>query len=371
MKITRKKTEEMNCKFTITVIILFLISLPLSSQGTSEIRNYIKTVPVVRETSLEVFNKYGTIQITQWKKDSAMIRAEIKAVASNKDKLTKMFDGVTINMSESKYLIRAETNFTQSIGMIFENFKGMTNKIISYDSRVEINYYINIPEYINLKIDNKYGDVYMEDNSGDFSISVSNGSFKANSIGKNSTLNLIFCNATISSISSGKIDASFSEVTIDDIGDVSLNSTSSRYDVKRAGTLTVESRRDKFFIDKIGVLKGTSYFTDFNVDILKREAYLSARYGNLKIDLVENGFEAINLNTGYSDISLGFASGSSYSIDIRHMNSFLVISEPAAKTAKKVLDEDKKEYITSGTVGNNPGSARVNIDATRGNIYIK
>ena len=50
--------------------------------------------------------------------------------------------------------------------------------------RVEINYYINVPEYLNLKIENKYGDVYMEEYNGDFSVSVSNGSFKANSLGK-------------------------------------------------------------------------------------------------------------------------------------------------------------------------------------------
>jgi hypothetical protein len=371
MKIMREKIKDMNYKIIILLNLALLICLTLSSQGNSEIRNYIKTIPVERETSLDVLNKYGNIQITQWKKDSAMIRAEIKAVASNKEKLDKMFNGVTINMSESKYLIKAETNFTQNINMIFENFKGMTSKLISYDSRIEINYFINVPEYINLKIENKYGDVYMEDNTGNFSIVLSNGSFKANSLGINSSLSLTFCDATINSISSGKIEASFSEITADDIGDVSINSISSRYEIKKAGVVTVESRRDKFFIDRITTIKGTSYFTDFNLKTLKKETSLSTRYGNLNIDFIENGFESLNLNTGYTDVSLGFEPGSSYNLDIRHQNSFLVISDKNAKTDKKVLNEDKKEYITSGTVGRNPGSSKVSIDATHGNIYIK
>ena len=176
-----------------------------------------------------------------------MIRSEIKAVASNREKLGKMFDGISINMTESKDQIRAETKFTQNIGMLFENFKGMTSKLISYDSRVEINYYITIPEYLNLKIENKYGDVYMEDITGDFSISLSNGSFKANSLGKNSTLNLTFCDATINSLTSGKIDASFSEISSNEFGDVTINSISSKYEIKKAGTITIESRRDKFY----------------------------------------------------------------------------------------------------------------------------
>ncbi len=348
-----------------------MILQPVSSQGNSEIRNFIKTLPAGKETELEVLNKYGTIEITQWKKDSVMIRAEIKAVASNREKLDKMFDGVSISMNESKYQIRAETKFTQNIGMVFENFKGMTSKLISYDSRVEINYYISIPGYINLKIENKYGDVYMEDITGDFSISLSNGSFKANSLGKNSTLNLSFCDAAINSIASGRIDASFSELKSDELGDVSINSISSKYEIKKAGTVTIESRRDKFYIDDIKTIKGTSYFTDFNIKRLRAETSLSTRYGNLTIDQIDNGFESVNLNTGYSDVSLAFEPGSSYNLDIRHLNAFLVISDKNAKTEKKVLNEDKKEYITSGTVGKSSSGSRVSIDATHGDIYLK
>jgi hypothetical protein len=361
----------MNYKIIILVNLIFLIFNSLSAQSNSEVRNYIKTVLVEKETSLEVSNKYGKIEITDWKKDSVLIRAEIKAVASNKDKLKKMFDGITVNITETKYLVRAETDFTQNVNMLFESFKGMTSKLISYDSKVEINYYISIPEYINLKIENKYGDVYMEDNTGDFSISVSNGSFKANSLGKGSILKIAFCDASIKSITSGKIDASFSEISIGDAGDVSVNSVSSRYEIKQAGIVSIESRRDKFFIDNIETIKGNSYFTDFNVNTLKKEINISARYGNMNFDLIKNGFEYININSGYSDISLDFDDGSSYNLDIRHVNSFLDISDKNAKTEKKVLNEEKKEYMTFGTVGSNPGTAKVKIDASRGNIYIK
>lgn len=371
MKEIPKKRTIMNYRFIILLIPVLMIFHIVSSQGNSETRNFIKTIPVYKETLLEVYNKYGTIQITQWKKDSVMIRAEIKAVASNNEKLGKMFDGININMTESRDHIRAETNFSQNIGMILENFKGMTSKIITYDSRLEINYYITLPEYINLKIENKYGDVYMEDLTGDFSLSLSNGSFKANSLGKNSTLSLAFCNATINSISSGKINSSFSEISSSELGDIAINSISSKYEIKGAGSITVESRRDKFYIDNIKTIKGTSYFTDFNVKNLSREASLSTRYGNFIVDRIEKGFESVNFNSGYSDITLGFDPGSSYNIEIRHLNAFVVISDRNASTEKKALNEDKKEYITTGTVGRNPGNSKVTIDATHGDIYLK
>ena len=54
--------------------------------------------------------------------------------------------------------------------------------------------------------------------------------------GRNARLNLSFCDATINSIASGKIDASFSEVTSGEVGDISINSISSKYEFKKAGT---------------------------------------------------------------------------------------------------------------------------------------
>ena len=306
----------MNYKIISTVNLILLIFSSLSAQSESEMRSFIKTVPVGKETSLEVTNKYGNIHITAWNKDSAYIRAEVKAFASNQTKLKKMFDGLTVNITETKYLVRAETEFTQNINMLFERFKGMTSKLISYDSRVEINYYISIPDYLNIKIENKYGDVYMEDNSGNLSVSVSNGSFKANSLGKGSTITLAFCNATINSVSSGNIHASFSEISIGKTGDLSVNTVSSRFDIREAGILRLDSRRDKYFIGNIEKLFSTSYFTDYKVHNLKKEFNLTTRYGSINADLIENGFEAININSGYTDISLEFDQGSSYNFDI-------------------------------------------------------
>jgi len=121
----------------------------------------------------------------------------------------------------------------------------------------------------------------------------------------------------------------------------------------------------------IEVLKGNSYFTDFRIDNLKKEIDLTSKYGSVNSDLIDKGFESIDINTGYSDISLEFDDGASYNIDIRHINAFVVLPDKNTKTEKKVINEEKKEYMTFGTVGKNPGNTRVKIDATRGNIFLK
>jgi hypothetical protein len=361
----------MNYKIINISSLILLIFSSLSAQNDSDTRSYIRSVPVGKETTLEVSNKYGTIQITQWNKDSVYIRAEVKAYAKDRSKLTKMFDGITVNITDSRYLVRAQTEFTSNINTLFESFKGMTSKIITYDSHIEINYYINVPEYLNMKIENKYGDIYMEENIGEVKISISNGSFKAKSLGKNSSITMTFCDANINSIVSGNINASFSEVSIEETGDLSVNSVSSKYDIKNAGSIRGESKRDKFFIDNIESLQGNAYFTDYKVNNIRKELHLTTRYGSITTDLIEKGFVSIDINSNYSDISLRFDPGSSYNLDIRHINAFLVLPDKNTKTEQKSLNEEKKEYITYGTIGKNPGTTKVKIDAMRGNIYLK
>lgn len=361
----------MICKRIIGIVFIWLLLFPLYGQNITQSRSYMKSVPVTRESSLEVSNKYGNIYITPWNRDSAYVKAEVKAFAQNEAKLKKMFDGISIYLNDSKSGITAQTEFVQNISNFFEGFKGMTNKFISYESHVEVNYYISVPEYLNLRITNKYGDVSVENCTGDFSISVSNGSFKAGSLGKESSLTFIFCDATIKYIESGTIDASFSEVNLDESNRTTIKSISSRFEIKKAGEINFESRRDKFFIDEMASMKGNSYFTDFNIKKIKKDINIITRYGNLNAGLIENGFESVYLNSGYSDISFYFDESASFKLDIRHTNSFVVLPSENVEIEQETIDPDKKEYRITGTIGKNPGTSKVKIEATRGDIYLK
>jgi len=367
-----KIMNHMDCKsISLFITGCLLLSLNAESQSFNEKRSFNKTLPVNRQMSLEVNNKYGTIHITPWRKDSVAVRVEIEANSSSLSRLHKLFDGININISGSSYQIRAESEFNQNIDILFESFKGMTSKFIPYDSRLQINYFINAPEYLDMQIDNKYGDVYMENNTGKLSISLSNGSFKANSLNESNQIELIFCDANINSIEKGNINASFSDVSVGESGDLKISSIDSRYELKKAGKVDVESRRDKFYIGSVSEITGNSYFTDFRISELNRLMDLVPKYGSLNADNIHKGIDLINIKSSYSDISLTFDPAASYNLDIRYVNAFLVLPEKNSDIEKKTINEDKKEFTSFGKVGRNPGNARVSIDATRGNIYLK
>jgi len=137
----------MNYKIFSAILLLTLFSGMIYGQSFSEKKTVRKSVRVNKETTLELINKYGTIHITPGNTDSVSIRVETEATATSLERLRKVFDGINIKISETSYMVRAQTEFTQNISMLFESFKGMTSKIIPYDSRIEINYYITAPDF--------------------------------------------------------------------------------------------------------------------------------------------------------------------------------------------------------------------------------
>lgn len=353
------------------MIFLCLLSAgKIRSQSNSEIRNFVHSFAVGRETKLEVNNKYGNIYLASWNMDSVSIRAEVRAYAPNRARLEKMFDGVSINIAGSKYTILAETVFSQSFSMIVESFKGITGKMIPYDSKLEINYYVDAPEYIDITIENRYGDVYMENISGSFSATLSNGSFKAGSLSDGSSLNLAFCDADIRMIPSGNINSSLSEISIGESSNLSIESISSRFELRKMKSLRVDSRRDKFYIDDLESLRGDAYFTDFRINKLQGNISLITKYGNINADLIRKEFTEVNIISSFSDIDLDFEAGASFDLEIRHINSFIVLPDNF-KTEKRALNEEKKEFVVYGSSGGDPGRSKLKIDANRGNIFIK
>ena len=365
-----KMTEASVFKKLLLTLLCIGTTVNSGAQFTQK-RIFERKEPVTRETTLEINNKYGTVEVTVWKKDSVSIRAEIEAQAPNQERTDKMIKGINIEISSTKYFIRAQTEFEQSLNMILENFKGMTKKLIPYDSKVQINYYIQAPPYMNLRIENRYGDIYIDQNSSDVNISLSNGSLKANTLSKISQLKVSFGNVVIKNAGDCNIDGSFSEFIIDESDHIRVKSISSRYDIKQVKTLLVESRRDKFYIGTATTLTGDSYFTQLRVNRLLSDTDLSARYGDTYFELIENSFRTINVTSSYNDLTLNFEPSASYNLEIRNTGTSVILPSGNADIKREVLNEEKREYIHTGTVGRNPDSRVVKINATRGTILIR
>ncbi len=365
------KSGKMKQRIFCTAIFFYAFSAILLPQSVSEKRLFSKSIKIESDSRLEVNNRYGDIHFTTWNSDSVSIRAEIEATANSDSKLQNLLEGIEISISESGKSVRAETRFGKELTVLLESFKGFTEKIIDYGSRIRINYYISIPDYIDISIRNQFGDVSVGDNTATISVDLSNGDFSAGALNRLAEFNFDFGDAEINSVKSAKIVTTFSKFYIKESGDITISSTASRYELGSTGKLNFESRRDKFFMEKISALSGTSYFSDFKITQLTGESDINLKYGSFEVDKIENSFEKIDISSSYSDITLEFDPSFSSRFEIDHKNAFVVIPSNNTRSEKETINDEKKEYLITGTTGNDPGSHEIRIDATRGNISLK
>jgi len=302
--------------------------------------------------------------------DSVSIRVEVEASSDNESKLKGMMSGVDIGLTKSENRIIARTEVGRNVNTFLESFRGLTRSFINYDTKLQINYFIECPPHARLRIENSYGDVYIPDRTPELTLTLANGSLHAGVIDNVKQMNLTFCKAEVKNVREGRISLNYGEMRCDSAGNMSLVAIASKAWIERVGTLNLDSKRDNITIEEAGVIRGSSYFSDIKVSELRKEAGLAMKYGNFSVNSLSAGFSLVDLNTSYTDVDFYLEEKSSYDLEIRHTNAFVSLPGITPEPGRTTVNAESKIYLTSGKYGNSPDNSRIRIEATRGEIRI-
>lgn len=360
----------MNCKAFFIAASLLIVSTAASGQKVTDSKTFSRSFETAEDVIIEVTNKYGNIHISHSKSDSVTIRVEVEASSDTESKLKGLLSGIDINISRSENRIIASTEAAKSVNTFLETFKGLTRSFIKYDTRLQINYFIECPPRTRLRIENSYGDVFIADHTPELSLTLANGSLAAGAIDKVSQMNLTFCKAEIRNIREGIISLNYGEMKCDSAGTISLVAVASKARFGSVGTVNLDSKRDDITFEGAGVIRGSGYFSDIKVSSLKHEAGLVLKYGNFSVNSLAPGFSLIDLNTSYTDVDFYVEEKSSYDLEIRHTNAFVSLSGITPEPGRTTVNEESRIYLTTGRYGNSPEESRIRIEATRGEIRI-
>jgi hypothetical protein len=347
-------------RMLLTTTIL-TIGIFTSAQTVKEAQSRKESFSVTPETTLEVENKYGTILIVPWKKDSVQVTADIFLEAKNSSKLRKLKNDIRISFSATSSYIIVRTLIGDGSSRVASELRTLSNTLGS-NSTVEINYTIYLPEYISLVLINKFGDIYIDDIGGDVDISLSNGVLKANSFGGNSDIKLVFAKGTIRNLGTTSLKMSYAELELTKVEQLDLSSKSSELKVETAGIVKMESRRDKIILGEVEYLYGNSSFTDVTVKNFIREADCDMKYGSLKIENIQSEFSRVDINSDFTDITMYFPSGCSYLVDIIHHEK-AVVNLPENKANLNTRKTGEEFLTTEGSVGGGQTEKRLSIRA--------
>lgn len=354
----------------ITGLLFFLVPLVVNAQftDTKEIR---RTYAITPETQIEITNKYGTIDFKNWDKDSVKFQINIRVEEKKLSKLEESIEEIDFDITNSEHYLIVRTVVEKNKSTLGREIKKFTETLLSSDGNIQVDYTVWMPNSNRLKVDNKFGDIYIGDYKGEADITLSNGNMKAHNF-SNLHLTLNFADVTINKIENGRLDCNFSELYVKEMGTIHLQSKSTEFELQEVESLSVSSRRDKFRIRQIELLDAQSSFTAFRINELTDRVKIQSEYGDVEIEGTMPDFSGVSIESRSTDIYLYFNHQSAFSFDVKHTKAEVSTDPDFTIEKKDTLDVKESEMRILGHFGSTQSQTKkLYIRAHSGNINLR
>lgn len=339
-----------NKKTGLLFLLCMIFHVALTGQNVEEKSKIIKKYQTIDKPKVEIYNKYGLVHINSWDKDSVKVVIEMNISERNVKRLRKLKDDIDFDFFHTNNYIIIKTVFSGTT--IFKDI-GATLFNDGNVNSVEINYKVFLPKHAEIKIENKYGDIYCGTINGELSIDLSYGNLRGTRFKQSTNITLTMADADIDELTNGILSVNYSDVNIDNVGKLRMESKSSTINIEQAGELYINSRRDKYIISSVQKIDAIGSFSDFKIYKLGKLCYGNMKYGDFQIKSINSGFKLINMKTKYTDVRLAlYDQQLSYYLEIIHTGTdFTFPVQFKKKLNEKLLDSKDFKYKTYGTIG--------------------
>lgn len=318
--------------------LLILIFIPLMGLADNDYtKTYNKAFSANGVEKLLVENKYGNINIKNWNKAEVSVKVTVTVEAGRESKARDVFDDIHVNIEQSGSEILARTSFDMS----FSN----TNFSVDYE--------IFMPAGIDVALDNKYGDVYINELTGHADLTVKYGTLRINKLARgdvkpHNRIDIAYCkNSHIREAGWLKLNASYSDIEVERSTALMVLSKYSKLYTETGNSIVAEGKYDNYSLGILDKFIVDSKYSDFSIDKIKSRIEVEVKYTDMKVREVSADFSSIDIDAAYGEIELGIAENASYKLnaDIQYAD----IDYPSSKRIQ--VDEGYTDKHVKGYIG--------------------
>ena len=297
-------------------------------------RKISKEFSVSSTPTLTISNKFGKINIVEGAGDKIIFNITITGKGKNDSEAKKYAETVDVDFTHSGSSVNAKT----SLRSINCNNCGRTT-----------DYEITVPKNTKFIVENKFGDVSINNTTAPAEIKVEFGKFYANELA-DADVNIKHGGSTINKCDNLKLNSGFSKHKFGIIGSIKGKVKHGGFDAKEVGSADVDAE-----------------FSNVNIEHLKK-SFVSDnfKHGSLEIKKVDNDFSNIVIDANFTKVQVALNKNHNFKAAL--YTNFGSINTGKLTFLEKSLD--KKDAVV-GVFGNvKDPSATVNITNKHGNIAL-
>lgn len=351
-------------------LFLFLLisnfTLTLVSAQNKLTKELKKEFQVDANTHLILQNKYGSINVKDWDNNAVTIDVVITVENSKKETAETSLELINVEFSQVGNVIKAITTIDEKYG------RSGTKSFIFNNNRISVDYTVYMPRNLKVDISQKYGDVFINELSGEVSVDVRYGNLTANKIARGNTkplssVSLAYSKGTIAEANWLNLDLKYSEIKVDQSQAMVIVSKYSKINAERVSSIVANSKYDRYTLGTLNNLVITSSYTNISVETLNKKIEIESRYGGVKINTIPSGFGKIIVNGSYTNVTLGIEPTASYQLEGNV--AYGKINFPSVGSVNRIASNTVTTI--SGYVGTHEQSgSEVNINIRYGNVNL-
>jgi hypothetical protein len=347
------------------LLLLAAAVLSFTLSGQEVTKDFHKEYKADKNTTLDIYNKYGDVSVESWDKDQVVIDVKVTVEVPGKDRAEKLLGMINVEFTEGTNLITAKTVIDDSF-----NFSGWHG-----DRKFSIDYTVKMPKSAGLTLANRYGNTDIDALDGLVNLDIKYGSLSVDKLGRGnekpvSRIAIAYSKASIDE--AGWLDIYSRYTTPFEIGKskaLLIDSRYSKFKIGEASSIVSESKYDTYGIDELNNLVLMSGYTTTSVGTIKKKVNYEGSYGSLNVDNVPAGFESIDVNARYSSVKVGIAESASYKFEGEASYGSIKLNEENFKYQKKIIENTSSEI--SGVIGKEESPAsKVKISTSYGTVRL-
>jgi hypothetical protein len=323
------------CKILATAALL-AVTVVLNAQPVE--KRFEKTFKADCNTKLTVSHSFGELKIVPHSAQTIEIVAVAKVEARKAKNSEKLLEKIDIKMDQTGNEVKIKT--------ILDN--------VNNSKEMEINMEIRLPECIAASLKHRFGNMILPDYKGKLFIDLEFGTLSAGKIlHPENVIELSYSESSkITETSSSSIKLRFSGLTITEAAKTDLNSQYSKLQIAMAPAIEGKSQFDKIAIDEAAYVKLNCQYTTLTVGQLIGIGIIDAKFGNINIGNVKEGFKELTFDTEFTDVKLKLEKTTGFTFDARGSFStikvpFAVSTEESSNKLKMKADHGKTGSITA------------------------
>ncbi len=324
----------------LSLLLIVTVSFSLSAQDAR--KEYTENYAVNKGVTLSTDTKYSDVELIAWDRSEVDILAVVEVEASSQNRAEEALKKVDISIGKTG----------NNISVVTEMENGWSRNV-----KISIKITIKAPAWVNLDLANSYGDLFIQEASEHVQVDLKYGNLKAGSLSRGNVkpynvLDLAYSNGVIDEAGWLSLEISYSDMEVNASKMLFVESKYSKLLGDKAGGIVTEGMYDKYDFDEVDSFVAELKYSGLKFGKLNKVLELHSAYTGAKIGTLSKGFDKIDAELSYGNLTVGLEQGASFKFEGEAKYGSVNIS--AGDRLSKVKENNSVRIW--GNVGSNPKS---------------